>query len=57
MKDWEREELRDKHLQTLINKYGFESEPTLYYSKWAWKDIWNEKIYFQTAMGWIFNED
>lgn len=57
MKMWEREERRVAHLQALITKYGFESEPTLYYSTWAWKDIYNEQRYFDTAMTWRFEEE
>ena len=48
-------EERDKMLDELINKYGFESEPTLYFAKWAWKDIYNMDRYFETAINWIFN--
>lgn len=50
-------EERDKMLDELITKYGFESEPTLYFAKWAWQDIHNAKIYFETAINWVFNWD
>ena len=32
---------REIRLSQLITKYGFESEPTLYFAEWAWKDINN----------------
>ena len=48
---------REKMLDTLIQKYGFESEPVLYFAKWAWKDLYNTKIYFNTALNWRFDED
>lgn len=51
------EEKREEMLNELIHRYGFEAEPTLYFAKWAWKDIYNMKIYFRTAMNWKFEEE
>lgn len=48
---------REQMLNQLITKYGFESEPTLYFAKWAWKDIYNSRIYFNTAINWHFTEN
>ena len=48
---------RDNKLDELIRKFGFESEPVLYFAKWAWKDIYNMNRYFETAINWIFNWD
>lgn len=48
---------RENLLSQLITKFGFESEPTLYFAKWAWKDINNMDRYFETASNWIFNWD
>lgn len=48
---------RDSKLDELIRKFGFESEPTLYFAKWAWKDLYNYKKYFETAINWKFNWD
>lgn len=53
-KEIERENKREQMLNTLINKYGFESEPVLYFAKWAWDNINNMQIYFETAMNWHF---
>ena len=47
----------DEMLNELITKYGFESEPTLYFAKYAWKDLYNSRIYFETAINWHFIED
>ena len=49
------EQEREQMLNELITKYGFESEPTLYFAKYAWKDINNAKVYYKTASNWIFN--
>ena len=57
MKTWEMEEKREQLLNNLIKKYGFETEPTLYFAKWAWKDIYNMERYYSTAINWIFNWD
>lgn len=51
------EQERDQMLNQLITKYGFESEPTLYFAKYAWEDIYNRKTYFNTAINWCFSED
>ena len=51
------EQEREQMLNELIKKYGFESEPTLYFAKYAWKDIYNKDIYFNTAICWHFDED
>ena len=51
------EQEREQMLDKLIHKFGFESEPTLYFAKWAWKDIANRKRYFETAFNWVFNWD
>lgn len=48
---------RDNKLDELIRKFGFESEPVLYFAEWAWKDIYNMNRYFETAINWIFNWD
>lgn len=48
---------RERLMDQLIKKYGFESEPTLYFAEWAWKDINNMNRYFETASNWIFNWD
>ena len=48
------EQNREQMLDTLISKYGFESEPVLYFTKWAWDNIHNMQIYFETAMNWHF---
>jgi hypothetical protein len=48
---------REEMLNELIHRYGFESEPTLYFAKWAWEDINNMDRYFETASNWIFNWD
>lgn len=48
---------REQMLNELINKYGFESEPTLYFAKWAWEDIYNMERYFETAINWKFIEE
>jgi len=45
---------REEMLNKLITKFGFESEPTLYFAKWAWQFPNNAEIYFQTAMNWKF---
>ena len=50
-------EERDKMLDELITKYGFESEPTLYFAKWAWFDIYNMNKYYETAINWIFETE
>lgn len=51
------EQEREQMLNELITKYGFESEPTLYFAKYAWKDLYNSHIYFETAINWHFIED
>lgn len=51
------EQEREQMLNELITKYGFESEPTLYFAKYAWQDIYNKDIYFNTAINWHFIED
>lgn len=51
------EQRREQMLNTLIKKYGFESEPVLYFAKYAWKDINNAERYFKTAMSWVFDWD
>jgi len=51
------EQEREQMLNELITKYGFESEPTLYFAKYAWQDIYNKDIYFNTAICWHFDED
>jgi len=51
------EQEREQMLNELIIKYGFESEPTLYFAKYAWKDLYNSHIYFETAINWHFIED
>ena len=43
---------RENLLNQLITKFGFESEPTLYFAKWAWFDINNMDRYFKTAINW-----
>lgn len=48
---------REKMLNELISRYGFESEPTLYFAKWAWKDINNMSKYYETAINWRFIEE
>ena len=48
---------RDAMLNELISKYGFESEPTLYFAKWAWFDINNMKKYFEIAINWKFETE
>ena len=48
------EQNREQMLNTLISKYGFESEPVLYFAKYAWSNIYNIGIYFETAMNWHF---
>ena len=48
---------REEMLNELISRYGFESEPTLYFAKWAWKDINNMERYFETATNWRFAEE
>lgn len=45
---------REEMLNKLIAKFGFESEPTLYFAKWAWQFPNNAEIYFQTARNWKF---
>lgn len=57
MKKWELEEKREKMLTELVKKYGHESEPTLYFATWAWKDIYNMNRYFQVADNWIFRDE
>lgn len=52
-----REEKREEMLNELIQKYGFEAEPTLYFAKWAWKDIYNMEKYFNVAINWKFLEE
>lgn len=47
---------RTELLNILVEKYGKESEPTLYFAKWATEDIYNMDIYFSTAINWIFME-
>lgn len=56
-KEIERENKREKMLNILIKTYGFESEPTLYFATWAWKDIYNMERYFETAKNWKFLEE
>ena len=51
------EQEREQMLNELITKYGFESEPTLYFAKYAWEDLYNSHIYFETAINWHFIED
>ena len=48
---------RENLLNQLIIKFGFESEPTLYFAKWAWFDINNMDRYFETAINWKFIEE
>ena len=48
---------REIRLSQLITKFGFESEPTLYFAEWAWKDINNMDRYFKTAINWRFIEE
>ena len=48
---------REIRLSQLITKYGFESEPTLYFAEWACKDIDNMDRYFNTAINWRFIEE
>ena len=48
---------RENLLNQLITKFGFESEPTLYFAKWAWEDINNMDRYFETAINWRFIEE
>ena len=48
---------REEMLNELISKYGFESEPTLYFAKWAWFDIYNMNKYYETAINWIFETE
>ena len=45
---------RDEMLNELISKYGFESEPVLYFGRCAEKDMYNIKVYFTTALNWHF---
>ncbi len=45
---------REEMLNKLIVKFGFESEPTLYFAKWAWQFPRGAEIYFQIAMNWKF---
>ena len=47
------EQEREQMLNELITKYGFES----YFAKYAWKDLYNSRIYFETAINWHFIED
>ena len=51
-----REQKRDQMLDQLIKKYGHESDPVLYFTKWAFSNIHNMEIYFETAMNWRFWE-
>ena len=46
---------REQLLDILIKKYGMESEPVIYFSTWAWKDIYNMEKFFNTAINWKFN--
>jgi len=48
---------RDEMLNELISKYGFESEPTLYFAQWAWFDINNMNKYFEIAINWKFETE
>lgn len=48
------EQNREQMLNILISKYGFESEPVLYFAKYAWSNIYNMQIYFETAINWHF---
>ena len=48
---------RDNKLDELIRKFGFESEPVLYFAKWAWEDIYNMNHFFEIAINWVFNWD
>ena len=48
---------REEMLEALIKRFGMESEPTLYFAKWAWKDLNNAKVYYKTASNWVFNWD
>ena len=50
-------EKRESLLNQLIHKFGFESEPTLYFAKWAWIDIYNMDKYFNVAINWTFDWD
>lgn len=47
---------REKMLDTLITKYGHESEPVLFFAENAWKFISNREVYFRIAMNWTFVE-
>ena len=51
------EQEREQMLNELIKRYGFESEPTIYFATWAWKDIYNMERYFETAINWKFLEE
>ena len=48
---------REEMLNELISRYGFESEPTLYFADWAWKDIYNMGKYYETAINWKFGDE
>lgn len=50
-------EKREQMLNELIRTYGHESEPTVYFATWAWKDIYNMRKYFNTAKNWKFDWD
>ena len=47
---------REEMLNTLITKYGHESEPVLFFAEHAWKSISNREVYFKIAMNWVFVE-
>ena len=48
---------RERMLNNLIAKYGFESEPVLYFSKFAWIDIHNAERYYKIAINWRFETE
>ena len=45
----------EKELNEVITKYGFESEPTIYYATNADKSPRNHSIYYEVAMNWHFD--
>ena len=45
---------REKMLDQLIEKYGHESAPVLFFAENAWKDIHNAERYFNIAIDWLF---
>jgi len=56
MKEYNERQQREYEamMDTLIRKYGFESEPVLYFGRCAEKDMYNIKVYFTTALNWHF---